>query len=856
MKRLLTLGVFLLALVLTGCNINNTTESTTINQTTTTEQSTTTTEEVGDATLTGIEDVSIQIGATFEPTTGVTATDYDGTDLTSSIEVSGTVDEDTIGTYQLIYSVTGQSNNEVRQTRVVTVLSADPVIAVDPLVIDITIGDDLDLLIGVNATDDVDTDLAVTVSDNDGFDKDIIGTYTITYVAIDSDGNEATATRTVNVNEIKINYVIKVQNSFDANWGTDYLIVDEDNYITLTSDTDLGDPGNVTLYYNDSNLAITVSTTDKYGEAAIIDLHGTVKEGRDGANGKLVNADYPLRASGAQLDAQNYGVDMVIPAYGFLLLAPNSGEGFDVDGRSFIAKNVIYKYENVISIYLEDDSEILTQYIDRAPLFQNLVPLEVLQGTLVGDFNPTSGLKVMDDNGTFNISDDVEITLDNIIVLEAVNFDLNTPGTYIFMFAVEDSNGNIRNVQREIIINELTPTGPTIDINGNRFVLNQDLLNPTTIVATGINIFTPDFQGNLAELSVKWSLVVVLDENNQIILVRDPYGNQYTVDNPVAHAAVGWEAANMMAGLTNITAGYVLVFPNGSDSRQFGLDNARTIGQQIIFYNIYFQPTLEVNEKSFDFKEVNINPTTIDITSLNVFTSKYTGDITSFTLGYGVVVVLDHNGNVIITRDAANGKQIDVDHPNATLGLPAADAGWTSGNMLAGIIIPEGGLVLVFPNDGVNGATSPRTFALSNLRVYGLQVDFQLFNYQPSITASGNTINAIVNPETPTLNAMIFDSNYGTEIDFSLGYGVLVVVDANGKTVAVYDGANGKFWDETNTGVTGIVSSADYTLGVQIPVDGYVLIFPNDGVNGTDSPRTFGMALRGYNLPVEVNLGL
>lgn len=851
MRKIMMLFVFSLVFVLSACNTNKDNEP------------------VADATLTGVTDVTVNLDATFDQMSGVSAKDHDDTDLTDSITVEGTVDTTEPGEYTLTYKVTGESDNEVTATRKVTVVTEAPVITADPTVITITEGDDLDLLLGVTATDDYDTDITVTVSDDDDFDKTVPGTYTITYTATDSNGNTSTITRQVIVEEIVLSYLVEVQQELDSKWGSKVLTVAGENFIRATADYDLGDPQNITIVYNESDAAIVVNSTDVYGQVAVIDKHGVVIEGRDGTNGKLVNEANPIRTSGAQLDPTTYAASVNVPAGGFLLMAPNTAGGaYDSDGRAFVAKNVIYKFENVVSIYLEDNSEIVTDYINRAPVIEKVNKIEVVVGSTIEDLDAfvKAGITVIDDNGTFDPADDIEMTLADVLVQPDPNFDIDVVGTYTFILGVVDSAGKQRTVQRIVEVLPSTPTEPTIEIGTARYAIDTDLINPSAISINNINIFTPEYTGDLKTLTVKWGIIVQLNGNGEIILVRDGVNNkEFNLENPNGTTPNGWDPSTMTAELTTPTEGMILVFPNngvnGADSpRTFGLNNARTIGANVTFYLTYFQPTLEVNEKTIGFDIVNVNPDSISIQGINIFTSNYAGDITALTVKWSVVTVIDANGNIILTRDGANGKQIDVDHPNATSGLPVADAEWAVDNMMVGITIPEGGLVIVFPNDGTNGPDSPRTFGLNNMRTYGAQVTFHKFIYQPHITANSKTMNAVVNPVTPiTTSAMIFDSNYSTAIDFSLGYGVLVVVDASGQIVKIHDGANAKYYDVDNpTGIsaTGYFTAGDYTNGVVIPTDGYVLIFPNDGTNGPDSPRTFGMGLRTIGLTVEVSLGL
>lgn len=59
--------------------------------------------------LSGLSDREISIGESFQPLAGVTAVDYKDGDITSSIQVTGTVDTATAGVYELTYSVTNSA---------------------------------------------------------------------------------------------------------------------------------------------------------------------------------------------------------------------------------------------------------------------------------------------------------------------------------------------------------------------------------------------------------------------------------------------------------------------------------------------------------------------------------------------------------------------------------------------------------------------------------------------------------------------------------------------------------------------------------------------------------------------------
>ncbi len=72
---------------------------------------------------TGATDVTISVGDTFDPLTGVTVSDNQDISLTpQDIVITGTYDVNTAGEYILTYTLTDASGNEVVETRTLTVL--------------------------------------------------------------------------------------------------------------------------------------------------------------------------------------------------------------------------------------------------------------------------------------------------------------------------------------------------------------------------------------------------------------------------------------------------------------------------------------------------------------------------------------------------------------------------------------------------------------------------------------------------------------------------------------------------------------------------------------------------------------
>ncbi|MGM1018381.1 MAG: immunoglobulin-like domain-containing protein [Actinomycetota bacterium] len=80
----------------------------------------------------------VEQGADFDALEGVTANDDRDGDLTSAIEVEGTVDTDTLGEYDLVYTVSDAAGNEASATRTVTVVEAPVVTPIEDAEITVT----------------------------------------------------------------------------------------------------------------------------------------------------------------------------------------------------------------------------------------------------------------------------------------------------------------------------------------------------------------------------------------------------------------------------------------------------------------------------------------------------------------------------------------------------------------------------------------------------------------------------------------------------------------------------------------------------------------------------------------------
>ena len=144
-------------------------------------------------TINGDNPAIVELGGSYTDA-GATASDDSGN---ATLVTSGTVDTNSLGSYQITYTATDSSGNISQAFRTVNVVDTTaPVVTVtgdNPVTVEL----------GSSYTDagatasDISGD--VTVVTTGAVDTNTIGSYTLTYTSTDSSGNAGTAARTVNV---------------------------------------------------------------------------------------------------------------------------------------------------------------------------------------------------------------------------------------------------------------------------------------------------------------------------------------------------------------------------------------------------------------------------------------------------------------------------------------------------------------------------------------------------------------------------------------------------------------------------------------------------------------------------------
>lgn len=150
--------------------------------------------------ITGEAETKVNPNTDFNPMSSMKATDKEDGNITSAIKVvSNSVDTSKSGSYKVVYEVTDADGNKATFTRTVIVTEA-PIITGDTEA-EISQGDSFDALSGITAQDEEDGDITSSIQIlSNNVNRNVPGTYEVTYEVMDSDGNIAQFTRTVKVN--------------------------------------------------------------------------------------------------------------------------------------------------------------------------------------------------------------------------------------------------------------------------------------------------------------------------------------------------------------------------------------------------------------------------------------------------------------------------------------------------------------------------------------------------------------------------------------------------------------------------------------------------------------------------------
>ncbi|MBC1335244.1 DUF5011 domain-containing protein [Listeria booriae] len=384
-------------------------------------------------TITATDHV-LKKGSSFNPMAGVTASDAEDGDLTSSISVTANdVDTSVEGTYHVTYSVTDSDGNTTTKTITVTVSSNNaPVItAADKT---LKKGASFDPMAGVTASDTEDGDVTdnVSVTAND-VDTSAVGTYHVTYSVTDSDGNTTTKTITVTVtsNDAPVitasDKTLKKGGSFDPMAGVS------------ASDTEDGNvTDNVTVTANDVDTSavgtyhVTYSVTDSDGNTTTKTITVTV-----------TSNDAPVIVASDQTIKKGKAFDAMAGVSASDLEDGDVTGGITVTAND-VDTNTVGTYHVTYSV-TDSDGNTTTKTI-TVTITSNDAPTFTTSDVYlkVGDtFNPYAGITASD-------TEDGDLT--DRIDIDSSNVDMTQPGTYAVEYSVTDSDNNTTKITRHVYV--------------------------------------------------------------------------------------------------------------------------------------------------------------------------------------------------------------------------------------------------------------------------------------------------------------------------------------------------------------------------------------------------------------------
>ena len=758
-----------------------------------------------------------------------------------------------------------------------------PVITVEPATITIHAGEEVELLMGVSATDPVDGNVNVIIEDDGDFDKDTEGEYTITYKATNSKGLSANATRVIKVEKALSALALEVRKNYlgETKWKGTKINFKHAEYVELSQSATLTKQSGV--FRNVGTEAITLNVEGGYGCSAIITANGVVLEGRDGANSKLVNADNPTRTDSSatklivdgneETVASAFAKNMVIPAGGYAIVIQSgfAGEGADNDGRGFMNYNVIYQYGNVVRLLWVDDETILTPYVNQAPVISGntklLVPVNAANFNF--DEQVVKGIVAKDDNGTFATDDDVTVDVE---IVDNGGFDITKEGTYVAKLRATDGTKAVE-FTREIEVRsegfaKIAIGNQEIIVLEEKVAVDKEL---TSVGAYSFIVYTPAYQGSL-DFANGYGLAIVVSKYGKVVRVYDgANGNYYDAANPGGikdSTKCDVKEYAKQAFASRQEGEYVVIAPNSSENNAEGgsrhwLNKAKlnSIGLNVVLMNVSFEEltyTITVGDKSFSATESkyaynkNLENGEAQKMQIIVFTQAYAGTVN--VNGWGIAFVVNQYGYIVRIYDCTTNKTYTAD---GSLGLDVNAAKFASE---AFDKMSEGETLIVFPNDGTNGEGSPRKFAqsVSGEANVGKRITLTGFVFPDKprdtriLTIGDKSFTAdegkhAYNKEVTAAQAagysmIIYDKDYKGTVSLN-GYGAALVFDRYGKLTKLYDGANVGFWTVEGKSAAEFTTAnyAEYAFD-HLEEGEILIVFPNDG--GTNEARKFALGLR------------
>ena len=384
-----------------------------------------------DPVISGAVDKTINRGSTFVPLAGITATDEEDGDLTSSIVYSGNVNPNVAGVYQATYTVSDSAGNTDTVTITITVVIVD---TEEPLIsgagdITVSLGDPaFTILGGVTANDTIDGDISADITYTGTVNLWVPGEYIINYSVEDEAGNEATKTRKVTVS---LGYFAFLEENalVNGDFATDTANWDATGATgTVTSGVVSFDVTAAAKVSQDeiSGGFINTDVADFTLAKLVINAKASTTRSITATISSTTTTNAPIQLTTTMTEFVQY----------FRMSAVLDMATLELDLGSAAGSVEIESVELFFGVSSDDEAPVLTVPVTEVSVPMN--NLTALQSLVL------RGVSAMD-NIDGNITSRVELDLTGI--------DITVPGTVVIPITVSDNAGNETVVNRTVHLN-------------------------------------------------------------------------------------------------------------------------------------------------------------------------------------------------------------------------------------------------------------------------------------------------------------------------------------------------------------------------------------------------------------------
>jgi len=407
-------------------------------------------------TLTGDNPFSVEQGSIFADPGASALDDRDG-DISANIQVTGSVDSNTPGTYTLTYNVdddTGNAALTVTRSVIVSDTTIPVILLTGSSTITLEKGD-IYSDAGATATDNIDGDITANISTTGSVTSDIVGSYILTYNVSDTAGNAAvTVTRTIDVVDTTAPIISLIGstpynqelNTTFTDPGATALDTPSDDLtssITTVGSVDTSLAGTYTLTYN---------VTDTEGNAAVSVIRDVVVADTGAPTITLLGANPLAQELGSTFTDPGATADDTIDGD---ITANIVVAGDTVNANLTGTYNITYNVVDSVSNAAPTQTRIVNVSDTTPPLI-----------TLTGSSTVLHELQTsyVDAGATASDNTDGDITANIVLGGDTVN--ISTTGVYSITYNINDAAGNsAAPITR--IVDVADRTAPVITLTGS-----------------------------------------------------------------------------------------------------------------------------------------------------------------------------------------------------------------------------------------------------------------------------------------------------------------------------------------------------------------------------------------------------